>query len=460
MFPSLRSLALVARMAFAAWAVSFAASAASAQIHFAKFRLPCIAFSAAGTDHTSYGNPDQLHFATTLLDEGSAWNGSAFTAPYQSNYFFRFGFVRDSYYYGGSWDDVELELRVNGVKVASAFAGESDANDPDAKRMTGSCAVALKLNAGDVVTAFSSSDGGVARHLAKYELTGFLLDGVPAFSASGNGHTSYGSPDLVAFSTETLDSSAAWNGSSFVAPKKGCYYFDLSFVRDSVYNGGTWDDVYLDLLVNGVLVGSAWAGESDSNEACAKRMTGAYACALQLAEGDVIAVQSRSDGGQQRHILKYELTGFRIRAAKPYAAALLAFSVAGTGHTSYSSPDQIGFQTTLLAKNAVWAGNAFTAPVKGIYYFTTSFVRDSGYQGGTSDDVYAELLVNGSKVGYAWAGESDSIDASSKRMSGAYGVTLRLQAGDVVTVFANSDGGFQRHLIKSEFTGLLLCIEP
>ncbi|MCK6447728.1 MAG: hypothetical protein L6Q99_15150 [Planctomycetes bacterium] len=460
MFPSLRSRLLVARAAFAALMVSVAASVAPAQFHFAKFRLPCVAFSAAGAGHTSYGNPDQLSFATTLLDEGSAWNGSAFTAPYNSNYFFRFGFVRDSYYYGGTWDDVELELRVNGVKVASAFAGESDVGDPDAKRMTGACAIALALKAGDVVTAFANSDGGSARHLANYEITGFLLGTAPAFSVSGNGHTSVGNPDLVAFSNETLDSSSSWNGNSFTAPKKGCYYFDLSFVRDSAYNGGTWDDVYLDLLVNGVLIGSAWAGESDSGEVCAKRMTGAYACALELAEGDVIEVQSRSDGGLQRHILKYELTGFRIRAAKPFAATLLAFSVAGTGHTSYGSADQLGLPTTLLSKNATWAGNAFTAPVNGIYYFTTSFVRDSGYQGGTSDDVYAELRVNGVTAGYAWAGESDSTDVSSKRMTGAYGVTLRLQAGDVVTVFANSDGGFQRHLIKSEFTGLLLCIDP
>jgi len=410
----------------------------------------CIGFSAVGGSHSSYGNPDLMNFPTTHLNEGGAWNGSAFTAPLGGYYYFHLSFVRDSYYKGGTPDDVTMQLRLNGNLVGEAVAGESDSQDPAAKRMTGAYSVVLRLVPGNIITVTSSSDGGPPRHLLKYEITGFRLGPAASFSAAGTGHTSLGNPDLLSYQTEVADQANRWNGSTYTVPSDGTYFFSLNFERDSYYNGGTPDDVYMYLNVNGQSVGYAMAGESDSQDPDAKRMTGAYAVALPLQAGDFVTTTTASDGGPQRHLLKYELTGFRVR--KP-----TVFSAAGTGHTSFGNHDLLLFQSAPANGGNHWNGSSFTVPQRGVYYFDLSFVRDSYYNNGTWDDVYMHFTVDGWPVGEAMAGESDSDDPWAKRMTGSYTIALTLGEGQVVTALVSSDGGPQRHLLKYEMTGFMVC---
>jgi hypothetical protein len=415
----------------------------------------CVAFSAFQPSHTSFSNHDVVDFSNTLLSVGGGWNGTTFTAPATGIYYFSLGFVRDSYYQGGTQDDVFLFLVHNNVDVGYAWAGESDWNEADAKRMTGAFSILLDLQVGDIVKAASGSDGGTNRHMMNVFLNGVRVSsstsGV-AFSAFQPSHTSFSNHDVVDFASTSLTVGGGWNGTTFTAPSAGLYYFSLGFVRDSYYQGGTQDDANLFLVHNNVDVGYAWAGESDWNEACAKRMTGAYSTLLDLQAGDVVKAATGSDGGTNRHMMNVYMNGMRLTSS----TAGVGFSAFQPSHTSFSNHDVVDFASTSLAVGGGWNGTTFTAPSAGIYYFSLGFVRDSYYQGGTQDDANLYLVHNNVDVGYAWAGESDWNEACAKRMTGAYSVLLDLQAGDIVKAATGSDGGTNRHMMNVYMNGALL----
>ncbi|MCC6406179.1 MAG: hypothetical protein IT453_03360 [Planctomycetes bacterium] len=266
-----------------------------------------------------------------------------------------------------------------------------------------------------------------------------------AFSVSGTDHTSFGGPVTVSFQSEHLDEGNGWTNNAYIAPASGLYYFHLSGVRDSLYNGGTWDDAFLNLTIGGSVVGRAWAGQFDSLDA-AKRMTGAYSVARYVQKGEVVTVTATSDGNPIRHFAKYELSGI-------YLGPITAFSASGVDHTSIGNADQLTFQGAHCNLGACWKANQFFQPPRqGIYFFSGQFVRDSATLGGTSDDVMMDLLVGTNGVGRAWAGEANSQDAA-KRMTGAFSFATHLPANGTVTANSSSDGGFARHLAAFELTG-------
>ncbi len=129
-----------------------------------------------------------------------------------------------------------------------------------------------------------------------------------AFSVQGSKHVS-GGPDVqMKFGVVLLNEGSGWANNEFKCPESGCYYFDLNFVKDSYYNGGTLDDVSLYLVKNGTRVsGAAWSGEG-----AGKRGTGAFSVMLELKKNDVIKVFVHSDGNPTRHVSQYSLTGFNI----------------------------------------------------------------------------------------------------------------------------------------------------
>lgn len=130
----------------------------------------CIAFSARGAGHTSYGNDDLLEYQTTILNEGGAWDSRDFTAPEDGCYHFALSFVKDSYYHNGTTDDVFVRIYHNGAYKGRGWSGEGSG-----KRGTGALALTLKLNAGDKITTKAGSDGGHQRHVAEYFFTGFKV---------------------------------------------------------------------------------------------------------------------------------------------------------------------------------------------------------------------------------------------------------------------------------------------
>jgi hypothetical protein len=274
-----------------------------------------------------------------------------------------------------------------------------------------------------------------------------------AFSAFQPTETSIGDRNSVLFPQATTDYGGAWNGATFTVPAGGLYYFSLDFVRDSfVAPAGTWDDVQLYLLVDDQDVGYAWAGESDSTDPAAKRMTGAYSTVLQLHEGQVVRVECGSDGGQARHLRNVHFSGARVSSSS--SSSSVGFSAFEPTETSNGDRNLVQFPET-PTPDAAWNGSTFTAPAPGLYLFSLGFVRDSYLAPvGTWDDVYLFLVRGGIDVGYAWAGESDSLDPDARRMTGAYSVVLELAAGEVLRVECGSDGGQPRHLRNVYFSGV------
>ncbi|MFY0577162.1 C1q-like domain-containing protein [Cystobacter fuscus] len=133
---------------------------------------------------------------------------------------------------------------------------------------------------------------------------------------------------------------------------------------------------------------------------------------------------------------------------------IVAFSASGGAHVSEGGATLLGYARTYSNEGGGWTpgGGTFIAPCDGLYSFTVSLVRDPYYYGGTSDDVYSCLTLNGVDKGCAWAGET----TASGRSTGTHTVALLLSKGDYVQSFASSDGGYKRHLGAYEFTGFLV----
>lgn len=132
-----------------------------------------VAFTAVGEGHVSEGNATLLGYPSTYNNVGGGWTpgGGTFIAPCSGLHSFTVSFVRDPYYYGGTYDDVYVYIYRNGIPQGYGWAGQTTATG----RATGTHTVALVLNAGDYVQSFAASDGGYKRHLGTYEFTGFLV---------------------------------------------------------------------------------------------------------------------------------------------------------------------------------------------------------------------------------------------------------------------------------------------
>ena len=136
-----------------------------------------------------------------------------------------------------------------------------------------------------------------------------------AFSALCNGHDSTGVPDLISYQQTLATAGAAWDGvSTFVvpptAPENGLYYFSIEFVNDAYNNGGTSNDVWVQLerTIGGtaeVLI-AAWAAQG------AKRTTGAASTILPLKRGSQIRTRAHSANGERRNIAQVTFSGFLI----------------------------------------------------------------------------------------------------------------------------------------------------
>ena len=132
----------------------------------------CIAFNATGNNHVSVGNDQTLSYPVTTLNEGWSWNGMEFISPINGVFQFTIMFVKDSYYYGGTTDDVKVLLIHNGNSTGSAWSGQQTG-----RRGTGTFTINIKLNKGDKISTRVNSDGGFQRHLATYTFSGHLICG-------------------------------------------------------------------------------------------------------------------------------------------------------------------------------------------------------------------------------------------------------------------------------------------
>lgn len=128
------------------------------------------------------------------------------------------------------------------------------------------------------------------------------------------------------------------------------------------------------------------------------------------------------------------------------------FSAQGNGHTSDGNPDLMHYQKTNVNLPAnSWNGSTFTVPTAGVYFFCITFVKDAFYEGGTQEDVYVTLRRNNQDIGRAWSGQG-----AGQRGTGAFNAALQLNAGDSVQTWADSDGGYKRHIAEYQFSGFLI----
>lgn len=119
-----------------------------------------------------------------------------------------------------------------------------------------------------------------------------------------------------------------------------------------------------------------------------------------------------------------------------------------TAHSSAGSvPRTIVYSDTRTNAGNGFDGTRFTAPIPGLYTFSVSYIH-SVIDGGTTDDIFVDITVNGVGRGRAWAGEG-----SGQRPNASLTAVLELAAGDVVetTVNANDDG--QCELLQIYFSG-------
>jgi hypothetical protein len=132
-----------------------------------------VAFSVTGGGHISQGGATLLGYQATHTNLGGGWvnGGGTFIAPCTGLYSFTVSFVKDPYYYDGTYDDVFIYVAHNGTYKGYAWSGE----DSVLNRNTGTYTVALFMNAGDYLQTFAESDSGRKRHISQFNLTGFMV---------------------------------------------------------------------------------------------------------------------------------------------------------------------------------------------------------------------------------------------------------------------------------------------
>ena len=117
------------------------------------------------------------------------------------------------------------------------------------------------------------------------------------FSVFSKEHVSQGAANLLDFSSIESQSGTGWNGTNlFIAPVSGFYEFSLSFLKDTMQQDGTSDDVFLTVYLNGKPTYiMAWSGQDSG-----KRSFASAQGVLELKETDEVQVLARSDGNFKR----------------------------------------------------------------------------------------------------------------------------------------------------------------
>lgn len=140
-----------------------------------------IALSISGRWHRTAGQDVLLPYyvgqtpATPITNEGGAWMRPNFIAPCAGLYMFTVEFVKDSYYFGGTTDDVSVYLTKTIGNGNPTYVGEGWSGEGAGRRGTGSYSVTLRLGQLDSVQTWVHSDGGPMRVLGYYSFTGYRI---------------------------------------------------------------------------------------------------------------------------------------------------------------------------------------------------------------------------------------------------------------------------------------------
>ena len=135
-----------------------------------KVATDCVAFTVNGNSHVSSGPDQLLNYTDVAANEGSAWDGSVFTAPVSGVYHFAISFVRDALRKRGTRENVSILLKHNNQLIGRATSPEGDG-----WAGAGAYAASLKLAKGDTISTFINSEKGLKRHVPYYTFCGHLV---------------------------------------------------------------------------------------------------------------------------------------------------------------------------------------------------------------------------------------------------------------------------------------------
>ena len=152
--------------------------------------------------------------------------------------------------------------------------------------------------------------------VGKYEKYGNICTSKCVFGAKINRHKSEGNPLLIKYEFTTANLNWAWDGTYFTAPCDGVYSFSISFMKDSLVDNGTPNDVWINLHVDSEIVGSVWSEKADAktawspqNNQFGRRDRVSLTTTLELKKGQLISTYIASENNELRHIVDLQFTG-------------------------------------------------------------------------------------------------------------------------------------------------------
>jgi len=134
----------------------------------------CFGFGAFQDRHVSSGAENEITFEITHSNVGFAWDGKYFTAASTGDYRFAITFEKDSYYHGGTSDDVTAHIKVRSIDgsvkyYSSAWAGQHT------RRASAAFSNIIPLKQDDMVSCVVKSDGNRRRHIRQLNFSGNLV---------------------------------------------------------------------------------------------------------------------------------------------------------------------------------------------------------------------------------------------------------------------------------------------
>jgi len=148
--------------------------------------------------------------------------------------------------------------------------------------------------------------------------------------------------------------------------------------------------------------------------------------------------------------IEFELSKFQYQAMESVGGPV-ALSASGKNHVSSGSLSFLEFDTTYTNISTIFFRSIFIAPRDGLYLFTISFVKDSYFNNGTTEDVSIKLFHNSNYIGQALSGSG-----SGSTGTGTYTVIVNLNFADSVIALVDSKDGKNRHLLEYNLSALLI----
>lgn len=137
-----------------------------------------------------------------------------------------------------------------------------------------------------------------------------------AFGAKIERHKSQGTDVILEYDTLLANESWAWDGKLFTCPVDGVYSFSASFQKDSLVDGGTPNNVWVQIYANLDIIGTIMSEKADlkSNwspgaQQFGRRDSVSFTLNIKLKKGTIIKTVVKSDNNEKRNIVDVTFCG-------------------------------------------------------------------------------------------------------------------------------------------------------